>query len=461
MGINLLLDISRQSFRALDAAMNVASQNVANAETEGYHRRRVQLSAVEMSPRGILGAGSTGPSGGGVTVSAYQRLRDAMLDHARWEARGGLNYANEQERIMSTVESLFPSGAGSLTESVEQFFNGWADLSDHPTDNSVRLALLGRAESMAARMKSLDTGLDRMLTETRATLGDRVEEANLLIERVATLNVTIAHASRSGNPDMGSEDALGVTLERLSELVPARFEAQDDGSTSVYIGGMRVVQLAEKIQLTLDNTGTDPVLTLGETGIPFPSGTDSGVIGALIGPSLDGIKDARDQLNALASGIVTEINTLHSAGYGTDGLTGRDFFDATGLSAGTMRLSSDVAGTPAAIAASGSASAAGDNSVALDLHDLRFAQVMASGTQTISDFAVDIATGVGASVATARTRAVGAESTVAGLDALAKGISSVSIDDEMVSLIQLQQAYAASARLLSVADEMFSTLLSI
>ncbi|MFT7553544.1 MAG: flagellar hook-associated protein 1 FlgK, partial [Rhodothermales bacterium] len=48
MGLSLLLDISRQSFRALDGAMNVAGQNVANAETEGYSRRRVELSAVEV-----------------------------------------------------------------------------------------------------------------------------------------------------------------------------------------------------------------------------------------------------------------------------------------------------------------------------------------------------------------------------------------------------------------------------
>ncbi|NNE70161.1 MAG: flagellar hook-associated protein FlgK [Rhodothermales bacterium] len=461
MGLNLLLDISRQSFRALDAAMNVASQNVANAETEGYHRRRVELTAIEMSPRGILGSGTIGPSAGGVQVSSYQRMRDAMLDHARWEARGGLNYANEQERIMSTVESLFPSGPSSLSQTVEQFFNGWADLSDHPTDNSVRLALLGRAETLAARMHTLDTGLDRMATETKFALNDRVDEANLLIDRVAQLNVTVAHARRSGNPDMGSEDALGVSLERLSELVPARFEAQDDGSTSVYIGGMRVVQLAETVPLTLDNTGTTPVLTFGDTNVNFPTGTDSGIIGALLGPSLSGVADARDKLNALAESIVTEVNALHSAGYGTDGGTGRDFFDPTGVSAGTIAVSSDVSGSPTAIAASSSADATGDNTNALDIHDLRFSQVMGSGTQTITDYAVDIATSVGSSVAAARARSVGAESTVAGLDALAKGVSSVSIDEEMVSLIQLQQAYAASARLLSVAEDMFSTLLAI
>ncbi|MFT4604727.1 MAG: flagellar hook-associated protein 1 FlgK [Rhodothermales bacterium] len=461
MGISLLLDISRQSFRALDAAMNVASQNVANAETEGYHRRRLGLNAIEMSPRGILGSGQTGPSAGGVGIGSYERLRDSMMDHARWEARGGLNYASEQERVMSTVESLFPSGDGSLSHSIENFWNGWADLSDHPTDNGVRLALLGRAESMAARMHTLDNGLDRMQTETKLALGDRVDEANLLIDRVASLNVSIAHARRSGNPDMGSEDAVGLALERLSELVPARFEAQDDGSTSVYIGGMRVVQLAQSIPLNLDTSGANPSLTIGDTGIGFPSGTDGGVIGALLGPSLAGIEEARDQLNLLAESIVTEVNAVHSAGYGSDGGTGRNFFDTTGLSAGTIAVSSDVADSPTAVAAGSSGTATGDNSVALDIHDIRFAQVLAGGTQTASDYAVDIATGVGASVAAARARAVGSESTVAGLDALAKGVSSVSIDDEMVSLIQLQQAYAASARLLKIADDMFMSLLSI
>ena len=461
MGINLLLDISRQSFRALDAAMNVAGQNIANAETEGYHRRRIELQAVEMSPRGILGAGQTGPVGGGVSVSAYERMRDVMLDHARWESRGGLSYANEQSRVMSTVESLFPTGTGSLEETLDQFWNGWADVADHPTDVGVRLSLRGRTDALISKLKTLDSGLSRVQSETRLTLGDRVAEANELLRRAGELNVSIAHARRSGNPDSGAEDALGLALERLSELVPARFENQADGSTSVYIGGMRMVQLAEVTTLTLDQSGPSPSVTIGETGIGFPSGQNSGEIGALLGPALEGIANARSQLDTIAQALVTEVNAVHAAGYGTDGVTGRDFFDPTGVTAGTLSLSSDVAAGVGAIAASSSATAQGDNSNALDIHDLRFAAVMGSGTQTINDYAVDIVTGIGASVASAKARAAGAESTVAGLDALAKGVSSVSIDDEMVGLIKLQQAYAASARILKVADEMFMSLLSI
>jgi flagellar hook-associated protein 1 FlgK len=79
----------------------------------------------------------------------------------------------------------------------------------------------------------------------------------------------------------------------------------------------------------------------------------------------------------------------------------------------------------------------------------------------VSDYAVDVVSRVGASVASAKARAIGSESTVAGLDAMARGVSGVSIDDEMVGLIKLQQAYAATARLLSTADSMFDTLLAI
>ncbi|MFT5143662.1 MAG: flagellar hook-associated protein 1 FlgK, partial [Thalassolituus oleivorans] len=164
MGLSLLLDISRQSFRALDGAMNVAGQNVANAETEGYSRRRVELSAVEVGSGKAL-SGQLGILGGGVGITGYNRVRDAMLDHARWESRSTLAYANEQGRVMHAVESLFPRGSGSLEESLDGFWNGWSDLADHPTDAGVRFALRGRADALVAKFHSVDQGLDRLKQE--------------------------------------------------------------------------------------------------------------------------------------------------------------------------------------------------------------------------------------------------------------------------------------------------------
>jgi flagellar hook-associated protein 1 FlgK len=459
MGLNLLLDISRQSFKTLDAAMNVAGQNVANAETEGYSRRRVELSAVEMS-RGTTFNAANGLLGGGVAVTGYQRVRDSMLDHARWEARGTLNYAREQERVMYAVEAMFPGGPGSLDESIDQMWNGWSDLADHPTDVGVRLSLRGRADAVVSKLNTLDLGLDRLQRESELTLADRVDEANTLLNTVATLNVQIAHATHAGSEDFAAMDQRDRALGRISELVPARFEEQEDGSTSVYIRSLQVIQQGHVDELELDATGATPEVTLHGSKLSFPSGLDTGEIGALLGPVITGISEARDKLDEIAATLVSQVNAIHSVGYGTDGSTGNDFFDATGITAGTIAVSSDIA-EPQSIAASGDATAIGDNSNALAIHDIRYASVMQGNTQTIGDFSVDIVSGIGASVSAAQARAVGAESTVAGLDALAEGVSKVSIDDEMVGLIKLQQAYAASARVLATAESMFDTLLRI
>ncbi|MFT7550920.1 MAG: flagellar hook-associated protein 1 FlgK, partial [Rhodothermales bacterium] len=405
-------------------------------------------------------SGQLGILGGGVGITGYNRVRDAMLDHARWESRSTLAYANEQGRVMHAVESLFPRGSGSLEESLDGFWNGWSDLADHPTDAGVRFALRGRADALVAKFHSLDQGLDRLKQEASLTLGERVTEANQLLDQVGSLNVQIAHSVYAKNPDLGAMDQRDLSLQRLAELLPARFEEQSDGSTSVYLRGLQVVQVGHVTNLNLDKSGPDPQLTIGDAALAFPTGLDSGEIGALLGPVIDGIGTTRSNLNSLVSTLVAQVNAVHSAGYGADGSTGNDFFDAAGTTASSVDLSSDI-DDPQAIAGSSSATAAGDNANALALHDIRYANVMSGGSQTMADNVVDIVSEVGASVVAARARALGAESTVAGLDALAEGVSKVSIDDEMVTLIKLQQAYAASARVLSTSEEMFDLLLSI
>ncbi|MBO6575829.1 MAG: flagellar hook-associated protein FlgK [Rhodothermales bacterium] len=459
MSLGLLLDISRQSFRALDAAMNVAGQNVANAETEGYSRRRLDLTSLEVY-RGGSYQGKAGLVGAGVGIASFDRMRDSMLDHARWEARGTLHYADEQERVMRSVEALFPTGDASLQESVDQFWNAWSDLADHPTDVGVRHSLKGRAEALVSRLNAIDTGVDRIRRETNLAIEEKVTEANNLISLIGSLNAQIAHAQYGGHSDFAAMDRRDIALQRLSEMVPARFEEQIDGSTSVYIRGLQVVTQANTMLLSADLTGSSPQVTIGEPSIGFPSGLDTGEIGALLGPVYDDINNTRDKLNALTDTLVTEVNTLHQAGYGIDGTNGRDFFDPTGLAAGTIALSADVA-DPINIAASGDSAAQGDNSNALAIHDLRYALVMSGNSQNLSDYAVDIVSEIGSGVAAARARATGAEASVSGLDALADGVRKVNIDDEMVGLIKLQQAYAASARVLSTTDRMFEILLSI
>jgi flagellar hook-associated protein 1 FlgK len=120
-----------------------------------------------------------------------------------------------------------------------------------------------------------------------------------------------------------------------------------------------------------------------------------------------------------------------------------------------------VLGDVNAIAASGDATASGDNGIALQIAALRDAALMNSGTTTMGTYVIDLVTGIGSQVESALTQLSGQAMVVDNLDAMEQGVSGVSVDEEMTHLIELQQAYAASARVLNTAQEMMDTLLNL
>jgi len=110
MSIHQLIEIARRSFRVQTAAMNVAGQNIANVNTEGYSRQRIGLQADSLANRGLhtqLGPGTV--TGAGVSLQTFERLRDGLLVSAGWEARSMLGSADEEQRILSALEGLMAS----------------------------------------------------------------------------------------------------------------------------------------------------------------------------------------------------------------------------------------------------------------------------------------------------------------------------------------------------------------
>ncbi len=224
---------------------------------------------------------------------------------------------------------------------------------------------------------------------------------------------------------------------------------------------MSVVQGESVFELNLDTSGPTPRVFFGDSNVEYnaPPG-DDGKLGAWLRMVNQTLPDTRQTLDAMTSALVTEVNALHSAGYGLDGGTGRDFFDAGALSTGSIRLSADVLADSQAIAASGDPAALGDSSVALAIAGLR-TEPLIGGVDTIESFATNLVADIGAGVQKASLQAVGHAAVVDHLAGMEQGVSGVSLDEEMTNLIQYQQAFAASARVLDTAQQMFDTLLAL
>ena len=463
MGINQLIESSRRSFRVFDGAMNTVSQNIANVNTPGFTRRRVMMRADSLASQGvIMRTPQHMATGAGVSMQAYERVRDTLLTSAEWDAHASLGAAQEDQRLLGALEGIFPVGEGSLDSGLNDFWNAWSDLADNPTDNGVRLALREKASAVVSTLNRTDEALLLLQEGTEAVLAVGIDEINTRLSEIGDLNKRIQAARYAGSPDLAAEDRRDLLVKELSAYAPVK--AVDDAETgySVSINGMAAVEGERTFPLELDTSGPIPRVFYGDTTVEYnaPAG-DDGQLGSWLRMLHDTLPNTRQSLDDIASTLVTEVNALHSAGYGLDGGTGRDFFDSTALSAGQIRLSADVLADSQAIAASGNPAAAGDSTVALDIAGLRTQLVMGGGTETIEEFATNLVANIGSGVHRASLKAVGQAAVVDHLAAMSQGISGVSLDEEMTNLIEYQQAFAASARVLDTAQQMFDTLLAL
>ncbi|MDZ4700596.1 MAG: flagellar hook-associated protein FlgK [Rhodothermales bacterium] len=465
MSINQLIELTRRSFRTTSAVINTIGQNIANENTEGFSRRRVTLESASSASAGVQIYTPMGSATGiGVSINDIDRVRDQVLAAATWEANAGLGASDEEARIMSALENLFPINSdASLSNLLNNFWNGWSDVADTPTNLSARVSLQNRAESLALAMNRISTDIDRLQDDSIVELAQTVEDFNTRLDELARLNQRIA-SGRAGNaPDLAGEDRRDQLIKEMSEMAPLQVRVDDQHMYNVTIQGMVVLQGDTVEHLELDTSGVLPTLSYETTGISFnPTPGDDGRLGALMRALTVAYPDARQELDDLAAALVDRINTLHSGGFGINGSTGLNFFDPAGVTAGSIALSADI-DDPRAIAASDDPdpTVQSDNDVALAILAERLVDQAGLGNQTFENHAVNLTSGIGAQVERANDQYEGHLAVVNYLGALERGVSAVSINDELANLILYQQTFAAAARVLGTAQTMMDTLLAL
>lgn len=448
MSLHNIISTARRSLLANQAATNATGQNIANVETAGYTRRTVQMQSVPAMRGGVVFHGTLSP-GGGVGVESFQRMRSQILDTAVRNGQAGSGGAGESAALLATLESqLAPDGGDALLGALGNFYDAWSDVASSPTDLSVRDTLMGTADRLAQTLRSADDRVRSFGRSVEKDLRSTVDSTNAMLAEVAELNVAIRS---SGGSDADSMDRRDMLIDELASLAPFEARTETDGSVTLSLGGMVAVQEGEALPLRLTLPPDAPEAALYASGGTRPlqlDGTEGGVLGAQIGILTDTLPDTLSALDALANDLVTTVNDLHRDGTGLDGATGRDFFDPGGTTARTLSLATGL--TSEAIAAGDGAP--GDSSVANAIFGLA-EDSHADATRLLSN--------VGAQVRSARLSSEANSAYADHAAALRDSVSRVSLDEEMTNLIQYQQAYAASARVLETAESLFDTLLTL
>ena len=184
-----------------------------------------------------------------------------------------------------------------------------------------------------------------------------------------------------------------------------------------------------------------------------------GKIGGLVNFRDNQLTQFIDRINTFATTLMAEVNAVHVKGYGLDNTTGLEFF--TGNNINDIEVNSILETNPEKIGVSSVKDAAGNNLIALAIVEKRNTFLMSDGTQTLEDYYASTMTFVGIQSQQAQKNEENNELLVSQLETFRESYSGVSLDEEMVNLIQFQRAYEASARYISTVDQVMQTLINM
>lgn len=466
-GIGSLLSVARTALQAQQAGVAVAGHNIANAQTAGYSRQTVNASArvAELRPEGAVGTG--------VQVTGILRARDRLLDAQFRQSAAGASGSAARRNLLQSVEGVLGAGGDAALGSVlDQFYNAWNDLSSNPASAASRANVRERGFTLTNTINNLANQVDTVANTASESASALVERVNSITTQIAQLNVQIVAgdaASGSANDLKDSRDRL---IDELATIVPLTATEMPNGAGRVNVGGIALVDGASAQSMSLLVGSSFQVSVAGS---PDPMRFTDGTLGHTMQVMNSDLPAVRQSLDALAAGIVRDVNALHVGGWspsaGASGNwnpalgptgSGINFFDpgATGLTARGMSLSTQLLASPDAIAAGNALNAPGNNGIALGVADLRRAAPTASG----GDYATDIRRLVhlvAVKVSDADADATVNETLRAQASERRNAATAVSTDEELTNLMKYQQAYIAASKLVSVADELAQVVLGL
>ena len=323
------IELGKRSIMAQTDAITTAGHNIANANTEGYSRQRVQIKEFDPLYRpDMTRAERPGQIGQGVDVQSITRVRDELLDkrivaqtnqETYWQTRS--DYYTMLEQIYNEPDDI------SVRFNMDKFWESWQELSVNPESKAARQAVVTRGqtltESINQRWESLKGVSDLVDGDIEAT----VKQVNDLARQIAALNASIVESKGVGDSPNDLLDRRDLLVDKLSQLVNVTVDHRDPDEFEVHVDGLVLVQggISREIgfQLRDDDSGYNKLIWKDTGKDAFFSG---GKLGALVELRDVDIRNEIQQLNTMTMNFADLVNDVHRNAVGANKVTGLDFF---------------------------------------------------------------------------------------------------------------------------------------
>lgn len=470
------IQVALQALLAQQQALDITQNNVANANTKGYHRQEAVMKA-GFPNRSMAFTSSAGQQniGTGVFVDRIKRFSLDFYDTRYRNQMAENSKFTTMTSMLNEVEvNLSDTSSDGIAQRMDDFFIGWQTVATDPDIVANRDDLLERTKSMTEAFNNRALRLIQIQKDQDLALTQRVDDINKITVQIGELNAEIGRSQGANTQPNAQLDERDRLLDQLSQLVGVTSHLQDNGQVLVSLQGHALVlgNRTFTLEATPDmannnmvkiNWADDPAKTaLKDTEL-------GGEVAGILHVRDVVMEDQKKKLNDTVVSLMNRVNAIHRNGFDLDGYRGVNLFVAT---PGQEALSFEV--NPAItssrmLAAATQTNAQGDGNNALAISAaidsptiLNFLgdPVSNSGEQSIRHFNSSRVTSLALEIRHAKTGASDSENLLTAMDQQREQVSGVNLDEEAANMVKYQRAYQAAVRIMNTMDAMLEQVVT-
>lgn len=419
-GLLSTLNTAKSGMNVSQVAIQTTSHNISNINTPGYSRQRVNQSA--SSPYSMPGKNSNfgaGQIGTGAQINDVTRIRNSFYDYQYRSESHQYGSTSVKYEYFKNIEGIFnePSDT-AISSSLNSFFNSWSELSKDPQSAGVKNVVIENTKYLSnsinsafKRLESLEESLDKQSEYI-------VDEINSMLSQLDKLEKNIKVVQGSGKSP--------------NDFLDQRDKLLDDLSFKLNINDKDV---KAELKKAYDANGKVTLDDLTKSGAKI-----SGELEGTISMKQE-INKYKEGLKQLATTITTNVNKA----------AGQDIFKAK--DGELISINPEMLEEPEKINVTAN--------VALKVYELKSEKVNINGKDmTINTFYNSMIQDLGQSSAAVIRDESNQSKLLENIDSSRNSVSGVSLDEEMISLVQLQHTYSANAKVMSTIDSLLDVVVN-
>jgi flagellar hook-associated protein 1 FlgK len=470
MSLTDALNSALTGLQASTTATQIISGNVSNAQTAGYTEKSVNLSAI-----------NSGTSLGGVQITGYSRVSDSVLSATVNSATSSASYLSTQNGYMTQVQSILDSSNNppALESALSNFQAAWTTFAAAPESSIQQQAVVNAGQQLVSTVSNIATQTTALQTQVQGSLSTAVTSLNSDLAQVQTLNTQIANAEANNLPTGDLQDSRDQAVTAIAAITNVQVMQRANGAIALYTPGGTALLDGQAQTFSVSNgtvvnaVGADVsgVLTGGslQADTDFLSSSTSSANGVGVITKIQSqLQNFVNLFTSTASGSFA--STYNNATTGT-GEQGTSFFTSTTDSSGLPELSSFAVNASLVSGATSVKQAAATTvantftatNLAIDsttntTSSTFTANGLTTSNQTYAGITTQILSGFQAAANAIKTASTTATTQQTYYQNALSSETGVNTDTELVNLTNWQNAYAASAHVISTIQSMFATL---